>query len=118
MNEVIVEECLNEVSNAIFTFLEKEGGYNNGYYTYVSGIVNVREEEAKPLSWETPKAKEELTQKGRDVRGKVLYVTIQDILKKHEVDTITIRYKDEGYGAMNVEVVYIQETRKKYLYLN
>lgn len=113
MNEGIIEKCLNEVSDVIYSFLEEQGGYSNGYLTYVDGVVNADDEEGGNLTWDTPKAKEELTDKGKDARGEVLYTTIQDVLKKHEVDAVTIRYKDEGYGVMCVEVVYIREIRKR-----
>lgn len=113
MNEGIIEKCLNEVSDVIYSFLEEQGGYSNGYLTYVDGVVNADDEEGGKLTWDTPKAKEELTDKGKDARGEVLYTTIQDVLKKHEVDAVTIRYKDEGYGVMCVEVVYIREIRKR-----
>lgn len=113
MNEDNIKKCLDEVSNVINSFLEEQGGYTNGYYTYVSGIVNTNNEEHKPLVWSTPKAKEELTDKGKAVRGEVLYKRIQDVLSEHEVDSVTIRYKDEGYGCMRIEVAYIREITKR-----
>jgi len=109
----IINSCLDEVSKVVMTFLSEQGGYSNGYYTYVSGVVKANEKEPKPLSWSTPKAKEELSEKGFENRGKDLYQQVQRVMKEHEVDSITIRYKDEDYGAMNVEVCYIEETSKR-----
>lgn len=113
MNQVILDSCLEEVVKVMMIFLSEQGGYSNGYYTFVSGVVNANEKEPKLLSWLTPKAKEELSPKGFENKGKELYLQIQEVLKHHEVDSVTIRYKDENYGAMDVEVIYVQETKKK-----
>ena len=106
-----VNKCLEEVSAVLLGFLVKHGAYSNGYYSYASGTVSIESEGV--ISWDTPTAKEELTQKGKDKYGKELYAEIQSILKKYNVDKILIRSTDEGYGAMGTEVVYVQETRKR-----
>lgn len=114
--EKVIESCLEEVSKAIMQFLiEQQGGESNGYLTYVNGVVETKEK-PKPIEWSTPKAKEELTKKGNEIRGTELYKTIQDIIKRHEINSITIRSRDEGYGAMHTEVVFIQETKKSLPY--
>lgn len=103
-----VDQCLKEVAEKVRHFLADEGGYSNGYYTYVSGTIFVDKE--GPLSWNTPKAKEELTAKGLESRAKVLYKSLQEILQKYEVDRVEIRYKDTGCRAMETEVVHVVET--------
>ena len=107
-----IDTCLEEVSQVLLSFLEEQGGYSNGYYTYANGVVSALDKEPKSLEWLTPKAKEELTPKGIEVRGKELYKKIQTVLKQHGVNSVLIRYRDENYGAMEVEVVHIQETKK------
>lgn len=105
-----LNECLDKVSEAVLSFLIKNGAYSNGYYSYASGTVTIKDEGT--VHWDTPTAKEELTDKGKEKRGKELYKEIQAILKECNVDEIVIRSKDEGYGGMTTEVVYVQETKK------
>ena len=105
-----IEKCLDEVSIAIKQFLEEQGGYENGWYTYVDGTVLTDKDGY--VSWSTPKAKEELTVIGRENRGKVLYKTIQGVLKDNNIDKIVIRNKDKTNGYIETKVVYIEETSK------
>ena len=101
--------CIERVADTIKEFLIGEGGYNNGYYTFVSGEVNTRLEGS--LDWNTPVAKAELTPEGFKRRGKNLYNSIQSILKEYDLDEILITYKDVGFGAMETQIVFKDETK-------
>lgn len=105
-----IDDCLDLISKTIKGFLAEEGGYNNGYYTYVDGKVSVGKEGF--LNWSTPKAGEEFTPIGIKNRGEKLYLKVQDILKEFNLKEVVIRHKDVNYGAMETEVVYIDETSK------
>lgn len=109
MDKDVVVKCIKEVSQLLRDFLINEGGYTNGYRTYVSGTV--LKDKDGILGWQTPVAQEELTQKGKEVRGTKLYKEVQEIMKKYGVDKLVIRHRDEGYGAMVTEVVYVEETK-------
>jgi hypothetical protein len=104
-----VVKCIEEVSQLLRDFLINEGGYANRYNTYVSGTV--LKDKDGILYWLTPVAQEELTQKGKEVRGTKLYKDVQEIMKKYGIDKLVIRHRDEGYGAMVTEVVYVEETK-------
>jgi hypothetical protein len=108
-----VTGCLDKVSTLLMIFFSEEGGYSNGYYTYVEGVVAAAEKNPKPLKWSTPKAKDELSPKGFENRGLKLYKDIQRILVNHGVNTIEIRYRDENWGAMEVDILFVDETVKK-----
>lgn len=109
MDKSNVTQCLVEVSRFLSDFLKKEGGWENGYRTYVGGTVSVDYDGS--LVWMTPLAEEELTDKGRERRGKQLYKNVQKIMAKYGVDRLYIRYKETGYGAMVTDVAYVQETK-------
>jgi hypothetical protein len=111
MDKTNLQNCLNEISTTIKTFLAEEGGYSNGYYTYVEGTITAKGNTG--LKWDTPQAKEELTDRGKDIRGDRLYKSIQEILKVWHVDKVLIRSKDENFGAMETEIVYVEETVKR-----
>lgn len=113
MDKNNIEECIQKASEVVFDFLAIQGGYSNGYYTLVEGVVDRKSIKPKPLIWCTPKSREQLTEKGHEVLGLELYDSILGLLNKYDVDSLTIKSKDEGYGAMKVEVVYVLETTKE-----
>lgn len=106
-----IEKCLTEAAGEIKKFLANEGGYENGYYTYVSGEVSADKKGC--LKWSTPKATDELSDKGFQVRGEKLYADIQEIMKDTGVDKILIRSIDVEYGAHETTVVYVTETKQR-----
>jgi hypothetical protein len=106
-----LDKCMEEVAEKISSFLLSEGGYDNGYYTYVEGAVNA--DEKGILKWSTPKAKDELTEKGFNVRGTELYKAIQGIMHENKVDKLVIRCRDREYGAYETVVVYVTETKTR-----
>ncbi|MDX1769912.1 MAG: hypothetical protein R3328_00155 [Planococcaceae bacterium] len=109
-SKVNVKACLEEVSASVKKFLLKEGGYDNGYETFVNGEVFMHKN--GKLNWNTPKAKQELTEKGKETRAEELYKELQSILIEHEISPILIRSQDVDWGVMKVEVVHIVETKK------
>ena len=100
--------CIDKISNTIKTFLHNEGGYQNGYTTYVNGTVNVNKDGI--LDWCTPVAKVELTTKGIESRGKALYSTIQSILNDHHLDSVLIKSKHVDFDVYETFVVFVNET--------
>lgn len=104
-----LDKCLKEVASEISSFLKAEGGYENGYYSCVTG--EVLSDKPGHLKWTTPKAEEELTEKGKLARGEKLYKELQETMKVHGVDRLLIRSKDIEFGSMQTEVVYIVETK-------
>lgn len=53
---------LEKVENLINVFLKEHGGMNNGFETFVSGVVDLGHKEETKVYWSTPK-KENLTLK-------------------------------------------------------
>lgn len=100
--------CISKISDTIKTFLHNEGGYQNGYTTYVNGTVNADKEGV--LDWCTPTAKEELTPKGIESRGKALYNSVQSILKDHNLDSVLIEGEHVDFGAFETYIVFANET--------
>lgn len=115
MNKENVSLCLNEVSNMVKDFLEKEGG-NDNHETYVRGMVKNDDKEGT-LEWRTPISKEEITPQGLKNRGTKLYKNIQEVLKKYEIEKLELRATDipESYGGMRTEVIHVVETKKTIL---
>lgn len=70
----INEQILKKLGSIIAEFLLENGGYSNGYYTFVNGVV--REKEIHSLSWKTPGSDkltpEEIQYKGFELNNKLM----------------------------------------------
>jgi hypothetical protein len=110
--QIDIDECTGEVSDAVKSFLLREGGNPNGYWTYVNGSVQMAQANEE-LQWNTPRAKEELTDKGKAIRASELTEIIKDSMRKWGVTRLYLRKKDTGYGMFETDVVYLVETKRR-----
>jgi len=74
------EDCLKEVALAVSKFLKENGGYANGYETWVDG--DIRYNTTQYLKWRTP-AFRDLTQRFMDGKGLELNEILVRILQKY-----------------------------------
>ena len=111
--QIDIDECTSEISDVVAEFLTAQGGNTNGYCTYVSGKIDLAAKTQYELSWNTPSAKEELTDKGKAKRAAALQHTIEAILVKWGVTAIEVRAKDVGYGVMDTHVIHVIESKRR-----
>ena len=111
--QIDIDECTSEISDVVTEFLTAQGGNTNGYCTYVSGKIDLTAKTQYDLYWDTPSAKEELTDKGKSKRGSALQKTIEAILIKWGVGAIELRTKDVGYGVYETHVIHVIESKRR-----
>jgi hypothetical protein len=82
IDATIIDNCINEMEDVIKTFLTKNGGYSNGYNTFVSGYVEHNVETS--LEWSTPVA-DALTGIERRKRGGNLYKDLSQLTTAKDI---------------------------------
>jgi len=94
------EEMLDEIKSVIFNFLRENGGYDNGFATYVKGKV----EPCNPhsLEWETPTSRQ-LTKDEIKKKGFELNRALTKCLKNY-FNVIIIDSEYEEYGSYCMEI--------------
>lgn len=96
-------ECCAKVAEAIAEFLKREGGYDNGFHTYVRGTVHALK--VGELQWMTPPAHTQI----RGPMSAQLYAKLQSILQDQQILSVRIDTVDIGYDCWVTEVKYIVE---------
>lgn len=104
----INEQILKKLETIVVEFLVENGGYSNGYYTFVDGIV--REKEIHSLSWKTPKADklkpEEIQYKGFELNNRLMAV-----VEFYKIGEAKIVAEDKDFGVFNTTVSYTSKRR-------
>jgi len=102
------EQILNKLEAIIMEFLLENGGYSNGYFTFVEGIV--RENEIHSLSWETPESKK-LTAEEIQFKGFELNNKLRDVVEFFKIGEAKIVADDKDFGVYNTVVSYVAKRR-------
>ena len=106
---------IQEVSSIVMEFLKSNGGYSNGYETYVSGVV--RPKVHSTLKWMTPK-QYDMTIREVDRLGMELYDEVLKVMENYECDqTISLVIGSEPIGdACCNRLYFVVEHRYRFEY--
>lgn len=89
------------IGNKIKRFLHIQGGYDNGYLTYIQGSVSNNVSSA--LDWGTPKSLD-LTGRQINERGSKLNESIRKHIKKYGLPDLIIERNRREHGCYGVSI--------------
>ena len=99
------DEMLDEIKGIIINFLKENGGYDNGYDTYVKGRVEPCW--VHPLEWRTP-GMSDMTYKEVSDKGYELNKTLTKCFK-NGINVIIIEARYEDYGTYHMRIIVGRE---------
>jgi hypothetical protein len=100
-------EHLEKVVKMVRAFLKKHGGWNNGFETYIYGVVSP--ESFCTLNWMTPDAKKSMTTLQMEECSDELYNEIYHYLGKNNLRAIEISSFDrDGVWKTSVSFLPLQ----------
>lgn len=101
--ENVNEQILSTLEGIVRDFLLENGGYSNGYETFVEGIV--KKDVVHSLKWKTPEisklTEEEVQSKGFELNNK-----IREVMNFFTIKEVKITAEDKNFGAYNTVVSY------------
>lgn len=87
---LIDEKYLKEISNITSKFLKKNGGYSNGYLTYIEGVVDP--DAFGTLKIYTPSFEDKTIKEGREISSQ-LEKKLKLFLKKNKLDYCILHFE-------------------------
>ena len=100
------EEFYKEFTAVLRKFLKEQGGYENGFETYVGGTI--RPKSYSYMYWMTPRSCE-LTFKERQKLGAVLYDQLYEICEKYNEFDIRLEEIPREHGVYETRIMKIVE---------
>ena len=98
-------EFVQEVSSIIWSFLKDNGGYSNGYFTYVTGSVRPRTH--SHLDWKTPRQLD-MTIREVETLGAKLYDEILAVMDRYAMSTndclVISHIEESGCSRMRLTI--------------
>ncbi len=95
------DKAFTDISNVVNTFLKEQGGFSNGYETYISGHVCLNSH--SKLKWRTPK-REKLTGEKVDRLGRELYSSVLSIIENYKIEEVKISKCHLEYGCFRIDL--------------
>jgi hypothetical protein len=115
-NKTNKEKCLKEVADLVGDFLIRNGGYQNGYDTYIAmGGGSIQVNKHQYIEWNTP-GKKKLTGEQCDKLSLALNDRIIYVLEKYGFKKIYIIHEYDGDGGYKL-FIEIREVERKLVYL-